>query len=448
MRREAREAEEERARRQAVAEARKEKIRSLEATRIANLPKSQLEQEEEEEKQRRREILVAVRQESMDDVKKMNSILNYALTVAIRNRQVEEKKERAAAEAAAEKMAALEEEIALLEAEKRAQAKEEEHKQYLQTVRASIISQVDERLSAKRAQREAIRKEEADRKAAAAIELAKERERKEEALKKKTAELEEIMRLNEEQIAAKGARKAAEREAEARADREAAEALAKKEADAAEKERQRKLKEEQLFKVRGEVQKIYSDIGRKDELRAKRAFEASERVTREKELEKARKRAAMLADLQESRVRMQEEKERRMAELIGAEKEEFVAALRVQDEQLDRERAAAEARAKEAAEHLRAIKAQMDEKEARARREREREVALTHAAREEADRELERLRAVRDRKVQELLDLGVDPIFTVELQKYDAAVAQARKEMSNRPPPRSKAEGGAGAAKK
>ena len=104
---------------QAVTDARKDKIKSLEATRIANLPKSLLEQEDIEERARRIKLAEYTKDESQSDVKRMNAIFNYALTVSIRDRQLAEKKERDAQEAAREKMKDLQIEIDALELQQR-----------------------------------------------------------------------------------------------------------------------------------------------------------------------------------------------------------------------------------------------------------------------------------------------------------------------------------------
>lgn len=160
---------------QAVTDARKDKIKSLEATRIANLPKSLLEQEDIEERARRIKLAEYTKDESQSDVKRMNAIFNYALTVSIRDRQLAEKKERDAQEAAREKMKDLQIEIDALELQQRKEQALESNRGGRDKFRADVLAQLFEALGRKKAQREKMLAEESLRKAKFAEEAAKEK---------------------------------------------------------------------------------------------------------------------------------------------------------------------------------------------------------------------------------------------------------------------------------
>jgi len=115
IRREAREKEAERDRKWADQAARKERMKQLEARRIASMPLSELEQEEAEDAERERIRNRFLDQEAMDEVKKMSSLVAYAKTASIRERQLKEKKLRAERELEEETIRDLEVEIARME---------------------------------------------------------------------------------------------------------------------------------------------------------------------------------------------------------------------------------------------------------------------------------------------------------------------------------------------
>jgi len=76
---------------QARAKARKEKMLAMEATRKANLPKSDLEQEDEETMSILQEGAQRAKDESLDPVKNMNRMMQYAKCVTIRDAQLMER---------------------------------------------------------------------------------------------------------------------------------------------------------------------------------------------------------------------------------------------------------------------------------------------------------------------------------------------------------------------
>lgn len=439
------EAERLRKERAAVAEARKDRIRSMEATRIAHLPKSQLEQEEDSEKERRRAMAAAMRDEAQDDVKKMNSILNYAITVTIRDRQLAEKRDREAAEKAATKMRELLADIEVLEQQRKQEEAEQSKRQRATTYRSEMLSQLDDALHRKRALREQVKKDEADRKAALQAVAEQERREKEEAARKKAAIVSGMLADNEQAIAAKAARRAAELALDRKADAEALERERKLKEIEEEKERQRKIREEAEFKVRGAVQKFYDDREAKEELLMRRAYEEGVRREREKALAQARKQAAVHADLKETQARMLAEKLQRSAEMIHEEKAEFERAIRVREEWLAAEKAKDEERNRANAQFLRDVQGQVGEKEQKRRAERQAERAALEAERAKVQSEYDYLRSLRDKKIEEMRAMGLPAVYQTELAKYDPERAQFKKQLV--PDSKSKPGGSAPAAK-
>jgi hypothetical protein len=445
LRRKQEEKEQARREREAVAEARKERIRSMEATRVANLPKSQLEQEEAEEKARRRKLAATMRDEAQDDIKKMNSILNYAITVSIRDRQLQEKKVREEQEKADERMRELQAELEVLEARKVAETAEAAKKDKLDKVRAEILTQLEYALGRKHREREQLKLDEGKRKAELTRLAEMEAKEKEEAAARRARILHETTVENERAIAAKAARRAAEEEADRKADAEALAIQQQKAAAEAEKERQKKLREEVEFKARAAVQKFYDDTESREAMLARRAFEEGERRERAKELERARKAAAVQKDMQETRERMLAEKQQRVAELVDGERAEFELAQRMQTEWLAAVKAEETNRAAQNARFLAAVRAQVDGKEAAVRAARAKEREELEEERERAAAHIDYLRTLRDRKLQEMIDLGLPAKYQAELLAYDPERAMFKKELSDRVAPR-KSDAAAAAA--
>lgn len=405
--------------RQAVAEARKEKIRGLEAQRIANLPKSLLEQEAVDERLRRLALAQTAKDESESDVKKMNSIFNYALTVTIRDRQIREKKERDEQERAREKMRDIELEIEVLEKQRAKEEVEQSKKGGRDKYRADVLAQLHVALNRKKVAREAMMAEEAGRKAAFAVVLAAEKAKADELLKKKAADLQETLVLNQQAIAQKKARRQADLDEDARVDAEALAIDQAKAAAEAEKERLRKLKDEAAKRDLGSLAKFLDDGEAKLELAMQRAFEEGARRERQRELERARQQAEALEDLKRTRARMLEERQNAMAGMIEDEKAEFLAAQRLQDQWLAQEEAADAERSKANFSFLKDVRKQVSDKEERERRAKEIERAELARSQAEFTAREEYLRSIRDRKVAEMKALNLPGSYTTELQRYD-----------------------------
>ena len=226
-------AEDARYEREAVAEERKAKIRGMEAARLAALPLSQLQMEAEAEKAARRVLAAAQCEDATDDMKRMNSMLNQAITVAIRDRQVAEKRDARVAEGAAERLRELAAEVENLEAQQKADAALGLKKERLAVVRDELGAQLAEALARKKAARAAIALEEIGRRAGNTGEMAVEAAEKAKKEVKRCAQLADFKADNEAQVELRKARRDAEAAQDAKADAEALAVLATKIAHAA-----------------------------------------------------------------------------------------------------------------------------------------------------------------------------------------------------------------------
>ena len=95
-----------------------------------------------------------------------------------------------------------------------------------------------------------------------------------------------------------------------------------------------RLKAEETARLRAMQQKMNDGRADRDALRAKRAAEDYERAWRAKERAEAEKKAAMLADILQSRKDMAEKKQHVLSQAAQMEKEQFQRILQVQREQV------------------------------------------------------------------------------------------------------------------
>jgi hypothetical protein len=418
------------AERTAVAEARKERIRALEGERLKAVPLSQLQQEEEDEKARRRLLAAALREEATDDMKMMNSILNSAITVALRDRQLEERQAKAAADRDAERMRELDAEVRVLREQQRADAEAAAARAKVQLQQRELAEQLGDAVGRKAAAAAREAREGAAQKARMAAALAAEEAGKAAAKAKRAEQVKDFAKYNDEAVLARKARREAELAADARADAEALALAAKKAALLEEEEAKRKEKERLLHLAAANVTKILDNRAQVDELRARRAQERDAREARARELARERAAAAAQAELAATRAGMLEAKQALMASMIEEEKEEFDRAGRAQDEWLAAEREKDGARAAKNAALLRDLSAQVREREAAVRERRAREAKEEDERQAAVAAQSAFLRSIRDKKVLELKGLGVDPRWATALQSYDSDKVMAHKEMS------------------
>jgi hypothetical protein len=408
-------AEEERKRIEAIAEARKEKIRSMEAARIAALPLSQLQQEAEDEKAARRKLAAAQREDATDDMKRMNSMLNQAITVAIRDRQVAEKKELDAAAKAADRLRELSAEVENLEAQQKSDEMLLVKKGKLAVVRDELASQLAEAIARKKAARQAIVAEELKRRAGAEGEVALERAERAKKEAKRLAQLADFKADNEAQIALRKARKEAELELDAKADAEALAVAAMKLAQQEAADKQAAEKERLLHLAATNVSKILDNRSAADEARQRREEELGARRERAKAAAAAAKQHATAIELRAAHYQMAAEKQVAAASMIEEERAEFERASVVQEEWLEAERVADKARAEKNAQLLCDLRSQMEEKAVKAKAARVKAAADEFARVAAIDAELAMRVSMRDKKVKELHSLGVDPRWANKL---------------------------------
>ena len=404
---------------QQVSNARKARMKELEIKAEKMKKKSDV----EIEKEATANALKAMAQEKLSDnsdvVKQLKSMAARAQAFSIRDKQLEEKKQREVIEAEIDRRQDIVMEIDRVKAIKRREEIEAEKLRKRKEDGKVITEQIEVRRRQRLLEAEA-REQEAQQMVAKmkaleeqdkiqaekrAIELAKSRE--------------EVMRANEAFIEGKKAAKAAEvKEMEdlllyqAMKDKELAEREAEEAAkEAAKKERQAKLLEQQ--------ERAQDNAGKMDEMRARRAAEEYERRMRREEKEKAAKRRADTLDLLESRAKQHADK----VSLAAKEKElaeEEVRQGLMYVKKMDEREAADQAYKKMMADKHRNVLHEQIETRSKARTDaRGNKFADGDRIRKEKIAEVTKLDVIRKNMVKKLEDAGVNPAYLSEMKNAD-----------------------------
>jgi len=421
---------------------RKAKMEALEEARLAAEPLTELEQEEEEEKDRYRLQAAHRSEEAKDAAKAMNSMVAYARTVTVRDRQLVEKRERKAREREEARAADMAVEITRLEAVKRSLDKDEELRLRRLDAQVGIREQLEAAEARKRAAREARRVEAEE--TVARMRAVEEEDRQREAEKRRAK-----LRLRDEVKEANDAAMAERRAARERAvaedrvleeqQRVATEAAIEAEMD---KERARLRREDEFFKLRSMVEKFQDDSEGQADTRMRRAFEEGQRRDREEAKRLAERRVVEAAELRRAREAQMEAKELARAAGLAMERREFESAQEAKREWMVGERSVRERRRAADRSHVQEVLRQAEERLA----ERKEVWGRTREEGKEGlkgtDAEMEALRQVRDRKVRELREAGVEGKYTVQLRGFDPRAA-VDKDFKLGPPRARKSDGAA-----
>lgn len=108
---------------------------------------------------------------------------------------------------------------------------------------------------------------------------------------------------------------------------------------------------------------------------------------------------------------------------IKREREEFQRNQKVRNEWLVKEAAVVDEERARNLKHKDGLIGSIDERAAVRRAQREAELAEGAKQRAALEDGLEEVRRIREQKMKELTDAGVDPLYTVELAKFDPAKA-------------------------
>eukprot|EP00002_Diphylleia_rotans_P015500 TRINITY_DN3003_c0_g2_i7.p1 TRINITY_DN3003_c0_g2~~TRINITY_DN3003_c0_g2_i7.p1 ORF type:complete len:476 (-),score=150.50 TRINITY_DN3003_c0_g2_i7:244-1671(-) len=393
--------------------------------RISKIDQEKKAQEKPSESQQRSEMIDDVilkraqyhATERVDEVKKMNSIMQLAKCAAIREAQIEEKRrailEREEEERRLNEMAEIERLKSLRVYEEREQRKAENLARGAEVIR----QQLEER------RQEKARKEEETLNEMERMKLARKKMEEEERLeaKRKMEKAKvmqgEIVRANTEQVIRKFMKTEEERNEDVRIAQYLAEKAQREQQQQEEAERRRAEKEREVARLRALQERARDDVSQRDALRAKRAEEARDREWRERELQKATQKTYATQELFEGLRQQRREKEVKMTRMAQEDAELHRAMNEHTIRSLEEERRKAEQERQRRETFASSVRDQIKEKEFTQRR--ELQEYLTEGARERAkwEREHERIEELRKQKLREMEEMQVPEKYRVELER-------------------------------
>lgn len=375
---------------------------------------------EKEDLERNRQLLAGAqkkRDENRDEVKKMNQMMLYAKCVAIRDKQLEEKKAIEAKEKEEMKKLDVMMEVNRLkkihELEEIEKAKEIEMRKGALVINVQIEAREKERLR----ERE-LKEQEAQVMLARIKEMEEKKERDDIAKQARGKKmLEEILASNQRSADLKAERIANAKAEDLKIKEYILEKARREQEIEDEKARIKKAKDDEFNRTREAMEKQADTRSALDELRAKRAQENAERKFRQIEREKAEKQAHIQHELQVSRDQMLDAKERRLVELAREERrifEEIIVKQRQAEEALHARDAALKAqRIAGRDEIVKQVKAKEEAKYSTRYNKFDEGRAILQAQ----ERELADLERIKMAKLEELARAGVPEKYRVDLAK-------------------------------
>ena len=362
-------------------------------------------------------------EETLADVREMNSMVLFGTCMTIRDAQLDEKRTIACAERAQERALDAAMERDRVEAIREMEAREAERTRLMKLGAETLRHQISEREEA-RAHEAVLRDIESkkrieDFERAKALEIA-EREAKRERAK---ALLEEVNAENAAQIERKAEVERAIRDEDERAMEYLRLKDARDAAKAQEEDNQRRLREIETARLRSQQERYNDGRAEQDAMRARKLQDAYERGMRAKEEAEKKKRQEMLEDLAAARVAQHDEKMRiREQERDKARRD----AERLREEHLaqaEAEKRRENERKMQDIAHERELRRQIDTNAQMKAHENARLAAEAKASRAEAERVKAVIESIKARKLKEMELAAIPKKYTVELERKRACAA-------------------------
>ncbi|XP_026782837.3 cilia- and flagella-associated protein 45 [Pangasianodon hypophthalmus] len=400
-----------------AAEERKVLMQQADVSRQKNQALSDLETEARERAQYLLERANALRMEQEDEIKKLNELIQGAQCHAVRDVQIQEKKqilsELQEEERRLDAMMELDRRRAL---EVQEQIDELRKNQRIQG-KMCILKQIEERQEEHMLQEEL--KEQEGQQMLENLEKLQMEEL--EAMEKRKAEQRrlqlEIMKINEESLLAKERRKEEERLADLRALEYARKKLVREAEYEAEQRRIKKEKEKEVARLRALQERERDHKAEQDALRARRNQEAAEREWRRKEKEQTKKKLEEDERLKAARLEQITHKERMLSIEAGRERAEFERVLRVQQELITREKEKEEKHQQHVLRHAEGVRQQVREREAQTITRRRELFREGEKLDEEARMRRARLDEIKDKKLKELKAAGLPEKYCNDVER-------------------------------
>uniref|UniRef100_A0A8C5LNR0 Cilia- and flagella-associated protein 45 n=1 Tax=Leptobrachium leishanense TaxID=445787 RepID=A0A8C5LNR0_9ANUR len=403
---------------------RKNFMKQREMLRKKNAKLSDLEEEAQERAQYLLQKANTMRLEQEDEVKKLNEVILNAKCHAIRDAQLlektlitkelEEEEERLdqLMEVQRQKAIKMQEEIEEKRKHERIRGKQRIIQQMEENAEFRILDEEQRAVEAQQMLQYLEKLQMEDYK-----ELEKKRQEQLEIQK-------EIKRINAENEKKKMEKKEQEGLIDLRVLEYTKQKIAREAEYEAEQERLKKEKEMEVARLRALQERARDYKAEQDELRAKRNQEAMERSWRQKEKERALMEAETNSMLQRSRLEQVSQKEHFLAVQAERDRAEFERVLRVQQEQIQKERKELDEKTLELKKHAAELRRQVRENEQKQLMTRIDYFEGAKRLQEEARQRRARLDDLKKKKLEELKMAGLpDKYCSMVVRKADIPVA-------------------------
>lgn len=401
------------------ANARKSRMFELEALARKNAKKSESEIAKEARDKAILDMAEGKLTDDTDLVKLLTTLGTRAAAFTIRDRQIEEKKEREEAEKEYNRRLDMEMELDRVKDLRRRDDEESAKRSKRFEDRKVITHQIEERRRAKVLQLEA---REQDNQAQRAMKAKHDEDDKMAAARRKKeveASRLEVMAANAESIKRKEEVKQHERE-------EMEEILRYQEKRAAEMARREEeemlaahRKKEAQLRMLAQQERNQDKQSEIDELRARRAAEEKERSFRLKEKETAQKRKNDLISLTAAREKQADDRRKAKAAEKAMDMVEYDDALAHTKKMMDREMAEQATKERMAEEHRIGIRNQIEEREEKKKRDMANKFDDGSGNRAKFIADQAKLETIREKMVKDLEDQGVNPRYLTEMRAID-----------------------------
>lgn len=409
--------EEQNEKQHAAAQARKQKMLEIEASKKKDLSMTEGEMEQSMKNENIKAKAKLMMNEDLDDVKQMNKMVLYSKVVTIRDRQLQEKRNIHNGYKDEEKLKDLMMEIDRLKKIKFYEEAENVKKEHQKFAALEIVDQIKVR-ELDRLKEQEDREREGQEMLRYMKQLQKE-ESEQTMLKRaqQKALLDTILEANQKSIKSKQARIIEEKEEEENIVRYNVEKAQKDAEYQAELKRIQDEKERDVQRLRDLQEKASDRQSEIDALRAKRAAELADRQAREKERREMEIRAKKNQELLEVRKLQSLEKEQRLQEQAKQEKSEFQRIIYEQKVQRDYEAQVEQEKASHMKAHSEQLKKQIAINEEKKKQEKREFLEDGKKVRDNLTNERHLIEYIKEEKLNELYSIGIDDKYTTELKK-------------------------------
>lgn len=402
-----------------AAKMRREMMELKEKQRKAALPKSKLEIQRMQDRKDIKKQAAEQMQEREDDVKSMNAMMQYSLTVAIRDAQLEEMNLLQRKKRLEEKRAGILMEIARIKQVQKYIDRENSVRTKAREDRKHIEYQIKQREAQKKEKVAAKLREQQRMKDRMAELDAIDDERK--TVKRAQAKvlLNDILEDNKRQIAHRKRMRELDIAEDLRIHNYQLQLQEKQKRLEEEKEAQAKERTIKIAKMRAAQKKAQDSQAALDAVRAKRAAEDNERRARARDLKEAKEKAAAIKELQEFRHMQHVANEQAAAAAEEINRKEFYANAATRKKQLAKTREKLRVDEGKRHEHKKWLIEDISRREALVKKKQQDFVKLGIAADEEKEKHLAHLNSIKAKKIDSLREAGVPERYLSELGHFD-----------------------------